>query len=109
MKDATHDPSDLHDGSVALEPERAYDLPAAPHMGHGASLRVPVSEGPSSFVLDQPELMPHRLMAEEPPCEPARQMELGTDWTDRVTEAAHHCDRPIHPPAEPWILPDNPG
>lgn len=91
--------SDVADGSVALEPGRAWDLPAGARAGHGESLAVPVSEGPASFDFEPANVPPHVLMRQEPDVEPMRLMELGTRWTDDVRRRAGALDTPIVPPS----------
>ncbi len=74
------DVSDEVDGSVSLEPDRAYDLPAGEHNGRAASLRVPCSSGPATLLLEDIRESHEDLMDAESPIEPGRQMESGTDW-----------------------------
>ena len=81
-----------------LVPDREYDMPSArSHAGHGAALRVPVSEGPANLELDRTDVDETTLIEAEPPLEPLRQMEAGTEWTDEVERRVHQLDRPVHP------------
>ncbi len=99
------DPSDLSDGTVPLEPGRAWDLPAGPRNGHAAALCVPCSDGPASLRLAPSEASVDTLMASEPRVDPMRFMELGAGWTPRVTAAVHALDRSIHPnDADPFVF-----
>jgi hypothetical protein len=91
----THDVSDLEDGTVPLEPDRTWDLPAGPRTGHAASLNVPCSQGPAGFDFDAPVVSNDDLIAAEPAVSPDKQMELGTAWTPGVARAATTLDRPI--------------
>ncbi len=95
--DDPHDPSDLSDGSVALEPMRAWDLPAGPHLGSAAAQRVPCSAGAASFELRPPERTPDEMIRAETAIEPVRAMECGTDWTDAVRQLVHASDVPMAP------------
>jgi hypothetical protein len=104
MKPPDTDPSDLVDGSVALEPERSWDLCPGPRNGHAAALRVPCSEGPASMRLEPSGTSVDTLMAAEPRVDPMRFMELGAGWTPRSRVAVHVLDRPIHPnEADPLV------
>jgi hypothetical protein len=93
------DSSDLVDGSVPVEPERGWDLPAGPRNGRAAALRVPCSDGPASMLLEPSETSVDTLMETEPSLEPLKFMEAGADWTAEARAAVHELDRPI----EPWV------
>lgn len=90
--------SDVSDGTVPLEPDRAWDLPAGPRTGHAAALNVPCSTGPASYVLDVATTSCDALIAAEPWVDPFRAMEYGTAWTPDVVRRVHELDRPIEPP-----------
>jgi hypothetical protein len=97
MQTTPTEPSDVSDGTVPLEPERAWDLPAGPRNGHAAALRVPCSEGPASMLLEPEETSLDDLIAAEPALEPMRFMEVGVTWTPEALAVVHALDRPIHP------------
>ena len=80
-----------------LVPDREYDMPSGRHVGRGAALRVPVSEGPASLELDRTDVDETTLIESEPTLEPPRQMEVGTEWTDEAERRVHELDRPVHP------------
>lgn len=83
---------------VPLEPDREWDLSQGPHVGHGAALRVPISEGPASYVLDRGETSDRALIEAEPSVDPARWMECGTEWSAEAIACARSVDVPIHKP-----------
>lgn len=81
--------------AVPLVPDHEWDMPSGPHGGHGAALRVPVSEGPSSYRFDRGNVSQQQLISEEPPVEPLKFMELGLDYDRRTRRKLHELDLPI--------------
>lgn len=82
--------------AAPLAYEHEYDLPSGPLLGHGAALRVPVSEGPASFELGPVTESDTALMEAEPRVEPLRFMEFGTEPEDpAVQRQVHELDVPI--------------
>lgn len=90
--------SDPHygpDAAVPLTPDREYDQPSSPHMGRGAALRVPVSEGPATRSMDRDTFNETSLIEAEPPLAPTQFMEAGFEWTPAARRRVHQLDRPI--------------
>lgn len=86
-----NDDAEWKNEATPLEPGREWDKPAGEHVGHGAALRVPVSEGPATMVLDRGDTPDTSLMREEPRSDPLRAMEEGPVEHPRLSD----LDRPI--------------
>lgn len=84
--------------AVPLIPDREHDLSSSPHMGRGAALRVPVSEGPATRCMDRDTLNETGLIESEPPLSPTQFMEAGANWTPESRRRVHELDRPIRKP-----------
>jgi hypothetical protein len=82
--------------ALPLEPDREYDLPGGPHLGHAAALNVPCSDGSADFELDRPTKSYDDLIAEESPIEPGRQMEAGTEYDAKTRARLGPLFAPLH-------------
>lgn len=64
--------------AIPLVSGRHWDRKSSPHSGRGSALRVPVSQGPGSTVLDRGKTSQQALIAQEPSVEPSKLMEAKT-------------------------------
>lgn len=94
------DPNYAPGTAAPLCPDREYDLPASPHTGRAAALRVPVSQASGEPTFDRTNVDENTLMESEPSLEPLRFMEAGFEWTRRTERRVHELDRPVHPSSD---------
>lgn len=82
-------------GTIPLAPNGEYDLPAGPHVGGAAALRVPCSDGRATFLLARGDESNESLIEMEPGPEPSKLMEAGVSFTPVALHRIRAVFRPI--------------